>query len=477
MLTMTRWLCILLVLGTACAFADADDAKLLEKYRKIYEDTTATYETTFRGATQAWPIDYIKALQTLQSGLQASGNLDGWETVNKELKRFREEPTLEGVTSSQPDLAKLQNSHRGRTAQLKTDRDARIEDLRIKYVSRLTELQREWTQEGNFDAAFAARDEIKRVGGVPERQPESDRTPSTDLKRPPERAAVDPSIPTDVIKYADGTEVTPPGAPLPTKAGQVFKTKILTRTEHSPWSSGVSVKLWDTSDKESDSFERDQFVGTVDGKVKSDQRYARAALRTTRTGVQIQDTQLSLQYYAKPAGGSGDPRMVTQKRIPIPVLESRTIYVDAAPVSIDSLSRSFTIGDFREHSKTVGNKFYGYIVTLLDANNNVLYQGASSSTLAKMATIPLAKARRGQPGAFGDEEDGGQDWGDQLDENDIESLRKEVEEAKANLKEKTGGQLFKRRGARQQQDVREAVHRLKVAEEALHWAEKERRKR
>ena len=94
-----------------------------------------------------------------------------------------------------------------------------------------------------------------------------------------------------------------------------------------------------------------------------------------------------------------------------------------------------------------------------------------------MATIPLAKARRGQPGAFGDEEDGGQDWGDQLDENDIESLRKEVEEAKANLKEKTGGQLFKRRGARQQQDVREAVHRLKVAEEALHWAEKERRKR
>ncbi len=470
MMTIGKWLCIFITLGARVVLAESSEALLLEEYRGIYDETTAAYETEFHGASQAWPIAYIKALQALQTKLQASGNLDGWEAVDKELTRFRDTPTLEKTKSSSAEVRAIQERYRAQSWQLKTERDARIDDLRSKYVSRLVDLQREWTQQGKFDSAFAARNEITRVGGVPKAAPEEDAVaPSTATDRRPEMPRAKATSPTDVITHADGTEVGPPGTAAPNKAGMLFKNKRLSPTEHSPWSGSVSVKLLETSNKDSASFERDKLVGTIDGKTKSDERYARVILRMAKSDIQMRDLKLQVEYFAKPASGSGDPRLVTQKRIPIPFLDSRTVYVNVAPVSIESLSRSLSFGRFREHTQTIGDKFYGYIVTLVDANNTLLYQGASNNTLARMATVSAPDPPPMEQRPFGGEE------GRQGGEKSIDALRAEVEDAQMALEELESGAQLNGRGPDRNRKMRLALMRLKEARDALRRAENDRR--
>ena len=470
MMSMIKWLCTILIATSTLAWAETGNTELLERYRKIYDDTAAEYEAVYRMANQAWPIDYIKALQTLQAKLQSSGDLDAWEAVTGELNRFRRDMTLTEPAASPTELRALQDSYRSHAEELTAENTAKLEDLRSKYVARLAALQREWTQQGKFDHAFKARDEITRVGGPPEEPvaaEEQDARPE-----PAARPSVTTPVPTEAVTHADGTVVYPPGAAAPSERGVVFKAELLSSTEHSPWSPSVSVKLWETSDKASDSFERDKFVGTVDGKVKSDTRFVRAALRMAKSGTQQRDLELRVEYYAKPAGGSGDARLAATRHVGIPGLDTRLVYVDVAPVSVDSLSRSISIGRFGEHSKTVGDKFYGYIVSVLDAKGALLYQGASSSTLAKQATVPAPKK---QPGGWGrpsgQQDDGGGE------KADTQALRAELEAASMALKEARSSSRFKKRGPGGNEAVREAEQRLRRAQEAIYRAEKEKWRR
>lgn len=474
-MNMTKWICAILTASLVTVWAETDNTELLAKYRKIYDDTAAEYESVNRMATQAWPIEYIRALQALQAKLQSSGDLDGWEATNAELNRFKRDMKLGETVSSPAELRVLQESVRTRSEQLTAERDAKLNDLRSKYVSRLAELQREWTQQGKFTDAFKARDEIARVGGMPkeptapaaaEREPE-----------PTERPATPSPVPTEAITQADGTMIYPPGIIAPTEQGVVFKTELMSGTEHSPWSPGVLVKIWETSDKESDSFQRDHFVGDVDGKVKSDKRYVRASLRTAKSGVQKRDLQLQIQYYAKPAGGSGDPRLVTTRYAEIPALDTRQVYVDLSLVSIDSLSRSVSIGPFRDHSKTVGDKFYGYIVSVLDSEGALQYQGASSTTLAKLATVPEPKRElgfgRGKKGFGNQFRRDDDDDGVAAAEDDTRALRAEVEAAYRALKAVEASARLKPKGTGKREEVLKAEQRLREAAEKLRRAQRE----
>ncbi len=104
-----------------------------------------------------------------------------------------------------------------------------------------------------------------------------------------------------------------------------------------------------------------------------------------KLGKEEHNIKLSVQYFAKPAGGSGDPRQVTTKHITLSVLDAQPIYVDLPPVAIESVSRTLS-GARRDFSKTSGDKFYGYIVTVLSHDNTVLYQGVTTGGLRKLAT-------------------------------------------------------------------------------------------
>ena len=278
-MNMTRLWCIVLVACSGVAFAATDGQDLLDQYRKIYDASVTQYETDYRMAAQAWPIDYIRDLKALQTEQQSDGNLDGWERVNKELTRFRAEPTLAGIRSSLPELRSIQDTYRSNIEKFENEKRTKTEDLTEKYVARLEALQRDWTKDAKFDIAFAARDEIKRVEANRPATVEAEVEPSASeaSKQTPKRSASS----TETITHRDGTTVTPPGAPPPDKDGIRFSQKRLTTTDRSPWSTVIAIKLWDASETAKSSFEKDRFRGVVDAESKTDMRLARIGLQTT----------------------------------------------------------------------------------------------------------------------------------------------------------------------------------------------------
>ncbi len=392
-------LVLLGMLGSiAVAVGETEKAELLEKYRNIYDSTMAEHETIFRGESQACAVDYIKALQTLQNNSQAAGDLDGWEIADKELKRFREEPRIQEPKSDVPALRALQDAYVTRKAGVEKDRNQKVSALTEKYVARLTVLQREWTQAGAFEDAFRVRDEIGRVNAIEsviaargqdsERETEASQdAPRTE--RPPVVVQTGDRqvLPDRSIRFAPGV--------LPVSdADIVYKSKRLSETENNPWPMLVSVKLMETSARERDTAELDRLFGDVKITRKSDERHVRVELRATKAGDIQRDLQLIVQYFAKPAGGYGDPRMAEEKRIDIPLLDTRLTYVDVAPVTVESISRELSGRPFRDTTATQGNKFYGYIVTLLSHDGQALYQGATTGVLGDMATVPILKRRQ-----------------------------------------------------------------------------------
>lgn len=385
---MTKMMCRFLILCSIFAIAASGDVETLNKYSKIYEDNILKYDTNYRFASQAWSIEYIKKLQNLQSKYQSSGNLNSWDAATKELKRYKSDLTLVGATSSIPEIRKLQSYYRDHAEKLLTDKETKSETLRRQYITRLKALQKEYTQKGDFDAAHSVRDEIERVGGDTKTElnrSESSRASmnvASDVKQNSSPVADKPKT------LADGTIVYPPGVRAPVNSKRNYKLKTMLSTKNASWASSVILKLWESSEKDSDRFERDLFVGNMDGRVKSDARYVRIGIRMTKPDETAKDLQIQIEYYSKPASGSGDAKVFTRKIVPIEDVDSRVIYADVAPVSIDSLSRSIRLKKSGEHTKTVGDKFYGYIVTVLDSQGGVLYQSASSGTLAKSATVP-----------------------------------------------------------------------------------------
>jgi len=249
--TMTKWLCALLVMGAAIATAQDIDAELLDKYRKIYDDTTAEYETQFRMESQTWPINYIKALKALQTQFQTSGSLDGWEIVNQELTRFRAEPTLIDITSPIVELHDLQNTYRDHATQIKDNRDSKVDAFRGRYLTRLTTIQQNLTRKGRFDSAFAARDEIARVKPDEDEPEAPEENPQITKEEPNAELVPEKHIPPqNVVTQPDGTTITLPGDPPPDREGMNFRMKTLAKTTQSPWSALVSVKLYESTDKE-----------------------------------------------------------------------------------------------------------------------------------------------------------------------------------------------------------------------------------
>ena len=463
MVTMMKWIMATMLVWCISASADPAHTELLKNYGDIYAKTIASYESEFRNEKQSWPVDYIKALQAYQGKLQALGDLDGWDLVNKELTRFRNEPKIGERVSDPAELRSLQDAFCSRADALTDEKSKKIVDLTDKYVSRLTILQREWTQSGDFNNAFAARDEIERVRSLEAVTAATDIVSKLEASKPEVEAEVpvpqnpwQPTQPTSqIITREDGTLIYPPKVMPPSVQGRVLSPKSLVDTKNSPWQNTVLVKVWDSSDRESDDFEKNKLVGSVEGKVSSDSRQVRVALQTTKQEIIKQNLEFIVEYYAKPASGSGDPRRVEVKRINVPYLDFQPTYIEIAPVTIDSLSRTVSVGPHWQRESTVGNKFYGYIVSAVDSERKLLYQGASSETLGKLATAPDENRMRVQEPR--NPAEGGGERG-QI-ESEYDAAKRELREAEAAVRKDF-------RNPRLREAVRTARERYQKAKQA-----------
>jgi len=385
--------CLLLI--AASAFA-AGNAQLIQRYSKIYEDNINKYETEFFKQKQRCCIDYIKVLKTKRDKLQTSGDLDGWEALNKELARFRDKPVVNEIVSSPADLRKIQDAYCKHLGQLEHKKNSQMVDFKKKYITKLEGLQKKWTKEGKFEDAYLAKAEIKKIN-------ESEKLTKAEkalakhngsLSKPTgtaklssvkgRKSATKPPKENMVLK--DGTIIYPPGI-SPRQRGMSHKPVTLSRSKLSPWPSSISVKINVSTDK-SDNTRRSGYVTYGSS---SDTRKARVSMRTNASGDIKKKLRLLIQYYTKAASGSSSPKLLTTKNILIPYLDKRFVSVDVAPVSISSSSTTYHSYGSRRHSGLTGERVYGYVLSVLNADGNLLYQGITKSTLNSIVKVPDIK--------------------------------------------------------------------------------------
>ena len=88
MKTQMRFVAIIL-LGT-CVTVLAAGTKL-EQLRNSYENALKKIKLEAINKTNEAPLAYLNALEGLQKKKQMAGDLDGWQAVSKEIKRFQDD--------------------------------------------------------------------------------------------------------------------------------------------------------------------------------------------------------------------------------------------------------------------------------------------------------------------------------------------------------------------------------------------------
>ncbi len=431
-------LLIIFLFATSIQIFATDNTETIKKYSSYYDTNITKYETEFRKAKLRGCVDYINNLQDMQAKFQSSGNLDGWEAVNKELARFRDKPVINEKASTPSELRKLQESYSTRINVLEQTKNRQIISLKNKYVAKLEELKLKWTKSGNFKDAFLARDEIKRIN-----QSEKIKSSTCALEQnaetndhPPAQATAKPTptskqqAPTKPITHGDKTVVHPPGhTPHASSAG--YKRASLSRTKLSPWPSGINASMVVSSSKSRTS-NRTTWSKTVES---ADERSVKISLRTSDSNAVKTDLRLLLQYFTKPAGRSSAPHCINTKNIPIKYLDKRNLIIEMAPVAIASSSTSY--GSHSSHDD--GYKFYGYILSLVNSDNKLIYQAVTERGLESeaehldMNTGNLDELRRRYTDARQERDNArearSQDWSSQSLKDAVREAERKYEQA------------------------------------------------
>jgi len=358
--------------GGVCLAGDAD---VIKKYSELYKTGIKKYEDDFLSQKQRGCINYIKHLKDQKKALQQAGDLDGWAAFNKELKRFLDEPVIRNKVSSPASLRKVQDAYTRYVNKIESQKNNNIVALKGRYIAKLEELQKKWTKDGNFNAAYAARDEIKRISSdeaiISIEKALEDKNRGAEEQHAGGAAKDIPKPPTSNIRLEGGGTIYPPGL-SPRPVGMSQRPVVLSRTKVSPWPSVISAKINVSYDKS---------VSLV---------RARIALRTSNSSVVLGDLRVLLQYYSKPAAGSGGyrTRSCITKNMRLPYLGKRLVTIDVAPVRVAPNVRTYRSSG---HRRTIGSdsgKSYDYILTVFDSDGKLVYQGTSNKSMADKIEVP-----------------------------------------------------------------------------------------
>jgi serine/threonine protein kinase len=123
-------------------------------------------------ASRTWSQEYIRELDVLMERRRTAGDFDGWTNAQEERKQFEEsnkidEPQNESAEEI-TDLKLLKSKYRQLSDEHRSLHNRRIMTLCKKYISELTDLQRNYMLNGKMDIASAINIEIRRVRALPQ---------------------------------------------------------------------------------------------------------------------------------------------------------------------------------------------------------------------------------------------------------------------------------------------------------------------
>ena len=132
------------------------------------EDLMAAQST----AVRTWSQEYLRELDVLMERRRTAGDFEGWASAQEERKHFEETNKIEEPVNEAPDditdLRLLQSKYRQLSEEQRLLHNRRIITLCKKYISELTDLQRNYMQTGKMDVASAINTEIRRVRALPQ---------------------------------------------------------------------------------------------------------------------------------------------------------------------------------------------------------------------------------------------------------------------------------------------------------------------
>ena len=111
--------------------------------------------------------------------------------------------------------------------------------------------------------------------------------------------------------------------------------------------------------------------------------------RTSPSGQSEKELNVNVKFFSRSTSktaGRVTPVCFSQKFFTVPVVDSRTVYVDLAPVTLSSRSSSSSYSSsYSSRSSRSGSQFYGCIVTVSTLDGKILLQGVTASQLKPYA--------------------------------------------------------------------------------------------
>ena len=378
----------------------------LDAARKQFEANIRDVQRQRREAAKALQQRYLAGLTALEEALQSAGNqLPAMLAVRGEKARFEQSGDIptSALSAEWPALQKLQLAWRTQTAGGAREQAQKIVAASERYLQNLTLMQKDLAARQDTGSVDAVNAEKERVLGnnlvhealaLQQAAASKSRDPSLppvrEPEKPPEPA---PPIPAATVVELGGYKFYPPGKepllkdlhPLrlefpsaDQRLTQLFyDLRVAITSAKADLSGNPSLPIYAArggNPGHGGSPPR-AVIRTKPSNIASIPRITLAA----RSHELPEGCKMVLEYFSQPSSRANDLRREKVEQIPLPPLpRSRAYTVDARGIALSK--NDFYDSNSGHH--TSGREFYGLIVSLFDAANNLLLQQCAPSTLA-----------------------------------------------------------------------------------------------
>ncbi|MDD4872520.1 MAG: hypothetical protein PHR77_18375 [Kiritimatiellae bacterium] len=396
--------------------------------RTIFDENLSVIDKEYNDIARTWPDNYAKELDVLQKKMQKAGDLEGWQDVNRESKRFNTEKTLpaSAITTISNDLQVLQKRYHVSSSGIDTEKSRKIVSLTEKYVSRLSSIQKSLTMAGKIDDAILVNAEIKKVKSLAkvsaaefalmameaEKAQEqkvaatitADSTKTEELSgktgAPDNMAGGNPANPKTADAHPSPEDAGPKiydGQIPPVIQGINFKSVQLSGTERMRVVKKVTANaMIGKKSATSISLSGGTYFGAHE-RTGSSQNFIRLNVKASNVSYVLEGLKIAVQIFCKDTSGKGGgARELRTDVARLPKIEGgKQICVELPPVVTISSSSRYRGYDYGTASN-IGQEFYGIVVSIFDDTGALAYQGASSDALEKMGIAEMPKEKPAQ---------------------------------------------------------------------------------
>ncbi len=384
------WLAAGLIATWTWPAACGENARLANA-RATYRSSLAKIETDTADKIETWPARYLQALKELQEQYRKEGDIEGWQAVEQEIKRFQSDRTVNRNTlvTEPAGLRVLQESWVDVVAIYTLQKSQDIMALTRKYTEYLGGLQKELTIAGQIEDALAVNKEMKEVQDNPVvlaaefaiaewEARKAAQTPSPPASTPPMEAPEKTKpVPSEIRVYEDTRQVPPlPGGKMERLALRPPKLSSHLRNLQV---TAVVVSIPKTEEQNA-RFRR----AAIRSKEIRTQHSVRMTLRLPTGAPLLTNVTVAVQGFAISAQeeeGRRLPQLVGTKQVSVPRLGDTIVTLDFPPmITTQHIVEARRVW-FLDAERRSGLTFGGIIVSVFDAGGRLIYQGCSDPSL------------------------------------------------------------------------------------------------